>query len=226
MVTRFVAALAIVGVVACGPPDKCGTGAECLCIDCPQARLTTADSGSTIAFPQGYRIEVMLPVAATGAVTLRALTVSDGKVLLVQQPKVGHALQFVTGEPGRARVIVAGTSFAVDVVVHPWPFGTEEADNNVLNPYNPVTVRATVGQELGILFYTSPGEPISVVSGDDRVVDVLDEFTSPLLSGSGHFGLFRAVGRGQTKVTPIPGEVRTPARATAIPLFPITVTVV
>jgi hypothetical protein len=220
MVARLLAALAAVGLLACCG-ENCASGA-CACADCPQARLSEAHSGSTVDFPQGYRVEVTLPaVAATSVRPAPTLSVSDGSVLLVQTGWTGHALQFVTGKPGRARVTVSGTSFVVDLVVHRWQFGSSSI--GTLNPYNPVTANARVGQEFGIFFYTSLGEPISVVSNDSRTVQVLDAFTAPLLAGPGHFAVIRAAGRGQARITMIPGTVETPSAT--VTLFPITVKV-
>jgi hypothetical protein len=224
MVARLVAALAVVGVVACGTGEKCAHAA-CGCATCPQVRLSEADSGSTVDYPQGYRVEVPASLTASDA-SGGTLTVTDARVLLVQPSSPVHALQFVTGMPGRARVSVTGTSFEVDVVVHRWPFGLESAGDKVLNPYDPVPVTAKVGDEFGILFYTSPGGPTTVVSDDNQTVQVLDTFTASGVSGEGHFGVFRAVGQGRATVTvTCLGGCMSPARSGPTPLLPIGVTV-
>jgi hypothetical protein len=203
MIARLVAALAVMGLVACTTGDGCAQSGTCACANCPDASLGEADSGSTVDFPQGYRVDVTLSETATGAVQGVTLAVTDAHVLLVQEPSPGHAMQFVTGTPGHARVTVAGTSFAVDVVVHRWP----PRGDKVLNPYNPVTVNARVGDEFGILFYTSDRVPATVVSGDNGTVEVLDTFTAPG-PGGGHFGVFRAVGQGTTNVTVTAGQAK------------------
>lgn len=219
MFARLVCVVAVMGVVTCSGCENCGRAAACACVDCPQARLGEADSGSTVDLPQSYRTDVAPSLAASGAIRGGTLTVSDRTVLLVQTPSSRHPLQFVTGRPGRARVMVAGTSFFVDIVVHRWPFPSY-TPTNVLNPYNPVSVKATVGQEFGILFYWSGSPPTSVVSNDDRRVHVLDAFTAPSIVGSWHYGLFRAVGGGQATVTVTVGGVPTGPL-----LYPITVMV-
>jgi hypothetical protein len=203
MIARLVAALAVMGLVACTTGDGCARSGTCACTNCPDASLSEADSGSSVDFPQGYRVEVTLSETATGAVQGGTLAVTDDNVLLVQEASHGHAMQFVTGKPGHARVTAAGTSFAVDVVVHRWP----PRGDKVLNPYNPVTVNARVGDEFGILFYTSDRVPTTVVSGDQGTVQVLDTFTAPG-RGGGHFGVFRAVGRGTANVTVTGGEAK------------------
>ena len=204
MIARFVAALAVMGLVACTTGDGCARSGTCACTNCPNASLSEADSGSSVDFPQGYRVEVTLSETATGAVQGGTLAVTDDNVLLVQEASYGHAMQFVTGRPGHARVTAAGTSFAVDVVVHRWP----PRGDNVLNPYNPVTVNARVGDEFGILFYTSDRVSTTVVSSDNGTVQVLDTFTAPGRGGGDHFGVFRASGRGTTNVTVTAGEAK------------------
>jgi hypothetical protein len=204
MIARLVAALAVMGLVACTASEGCARSGTCPCTNCPNALFSEPDSGSSVDVPQGYRVDVTLSETATGAVQSGTLAVTDDNVLLVQEASYGHAMQFVTGRPGHARVTVAGTSFAVDVVVHRWPPGGD----NVLNPYNPVTVNARVGDEFGILFYTSDRVPTTVVSGDNGTVQVLDTFTAPGRGTGAHFGVFRAVGRGTTNVTVTAGEAK------------------
>jgi hypothetical protein len=203
MIARLVAALAVMGVVACTTGDGCAGSGMCACYHCPNASLSEADSGSSVDFPQGYWVEVTLSKTVTGTVQGGTLAVTDDNVLLVQEASPGNAMQFVTGRPGHARVTVAGTSFAVDVVVHRWP----PRGDKVLNPYNPVTVNARVGDEFGILFYTSDPVP-TMMSAANGTVQVLDAFTAPSRSGGGHFGVFRAVGRGTTNVTVTAGEAK------------------
>lgn len=204
MIARLVAALAVMGLVACTTGDGCARSGTCACTNCPDASLSEADSGSSIDFPQGYRVEVTLSETTTGAVQGGTLAVTDDNVLLVQEASYGHAMQFVTGRPGHARVTAAGTSFAVDVIVHRWP----PRGDKVLNPYNPVTVDARVGDEFGILFYTSDRVPTTVVSGDNGTVQVLDTFTALGRGGGDHFGVFRAIGRGTTNVRVTAGEAK------------------
>lgn len=204
MIARLVAALAVMGLVACTTDETCGQSGTCACANCPDASLSEADNGSSVDLPQGYRVDVALSETTTGAGQGGTLVVRDDNVLLLQEPSHGHAMQFVTGKPGHARVTVAGTSFAVDVVVHRWP----PRGNRVLDPYNPVTVNAKVGDEFGILFYSSDRGPTTVMSGDNGTVQVLDTFTAPGRGGGGHFGVFRAVGRGATNVTVTAGEAK------------------
>lgn len=204
MIDRLVAALAVMGLVACTTGEGCAGSGTCPCANCPNAWLSEADTGSSVDFPQGYRVEVTLSETATGAVQGGTLAVTDDNVLLVQEASYGHGMQFVTGRPGHARVTVAGTSFAVDVVVHRWP----PRGDKELNPYNPVTVKARVGDEFGILFYTFDGLPSTVVSGDIGTVQVLDTFTALNRGHGDHFGVFRAVGRGTTNVTVTAGTAK------------------
>lgn len=180
------------GVEQCPAAGTCASGAA-------DDQLTVKQNGTTVHYPQGFRVEVAAAVHADYSVD--QVAVSNPRVTALT-PGGKWVNRFQAVQAGSSMVTVPASGYHVTVVVHSWPFAQGDF-NHVPNVFNPGQSVVRRGDDIGIELYESAGGregPWTVTSDNAAVIAIADSFVTRRSSGYWDYTLLHASSTGSAVV--------------------------